>query len=176
MNSLSDITVHFSPSLMGGCLSPLTGPYPIFLITEGVIFFWRKFSVSGVCSAVFCNRVTICDHAQSMNGWCSIAETTMVHRWHKMAASIIFRSTLVASETLICSIHYSNRFSGGESGCGYYYVHTTSNTTRRCVCKYQNTILIQWTGTTSTFVTDKLMHWNNELLYNKNIRNTYYIH
>ena len=48
------------------------------------------------------------------------------------------RSALAASETLIGSIHYSIRFSGGI---------ITIACIRRCVCKYHNNILIQWTGT-----------------------------
>ena len=44
------------------------------------------------------------------------------------------RSALAASETLIGSIHYSIRFSGGI---------ITIACIRRCVCKYHNNILIQ---------------------------------
>ena len=154
MNSLSYIPVLFLPRWWVAA----------YRAVSSSISYYRRVIVSGANSRFqVCVLQQVCEwEHDSMNGWCSIAETTMVHCWHKMAAAIIFQSTLAASETLICSIHYSNRFSGGESGGGYYYdsVHTT----QRCVCKYHNTILIQWTGTTSTFVTDKLMHWNNELL------------
>ena len=47
------------------------------------------------------------------------------------------RSALAASETLICSVHYSNWLIGGGNGVGYYYDYGIIMTAciHRHVCK-----------------------------------------
>ena len=68
MNSCRDIS-HFSLVLLGGCFSPLTGPYPLSR-TERVFFSGANPLVSGVCSAA---GLWVHDRASSMNGWCSVS-------------------------------------------------------------------------------------------------------